>query len=140
MEKLPFELQLKILSYTYQPQSSSLCFDIKSYVETKRQLLFLYETCDFKNSDLLSWMINDLIVYWNRFQPALYYGFHKDFIGLVRRHERFCQSGANAYIYLLRNFKKNQREDVDISREINFIWGLMLHEERQDFFDLFFVC
>jgi hypothetical protein len=137
ISSLPFEIQLKILSYTYSPQCRALCLDIQSFVAVKAELMLDYNDSRYKKSDVMAWMLNDLCVYWNRSQPILYYGFHPAFVRLVMRHERFCnRCKQDAYIYLLKNFKKNSM-DTNFAKEINFIWGLMVHEERKDFLEIF---
>jgi hypothetical protein len=137
INSLPFEIQLKILSYTYSPQCRALCLDIQSFVGVKEQLMVDYNHSKYKKSDLMGWILNDLCVYWNRCQPILYCGFREEFVMLVMRHERFCNlRDQDAYIYLSKNFKKNFM-DRTFAKKINFIWGLMVHEEREDFLQMF---
>lgn len=69
--KLPYEIIMIIISYSYSPQSKILCDDIKSFVHTKKELLKIYCSRYHISAICLGWLYDDIILFYNANNIAL---------------------------------------------------------------------
>jgi hypothetical protein len=125
IEKLPFDIVLKIISYTYNVQNKKLLCDIINYNQTKIILIELYnnfwniylgfepseEECKKMFSDYLFLYVNYKNIYYNN----------------IFKRNPFLPSEMkiDKYIYQLR--KK------EVNTQINILLGLLNPKERNEF-------
>ena len=64
-DKLPDELILYILSFSYSPQSKILCDDILSFVHTKKEILKIYCSRYHISAICLGWLYDDITLFYN---------------------------------------------------------------------------
>ena len=74
IHKLPMDIVLRILPYTYNPQTKELLEDIRNNYQTKNELFSLYyQLYIVKNGDEepedKHWLDNDLVAYTNDYTP-----------------------------------------------------------------------
>lgn len=134
---LPNDIILKIISYTYNPQSKQLLQDILSFNETKLKLF----------SQIFVLNYNWQITRYNWYEIN---NLHVDYISnLVDELLIFMYSkvnGQNIYNYLSqRSYKYKTREQVnncinnikkkDYKTQINILWGVLKPFERKIFID-----
>ena len=133
ISKLPENIKLHILSYTYLPQPKSLLLDIKSYLSTHSMIhkYYYYEIRAWPiNSDeesKLNWLFYNLLLHSNNNIPVRN-GYVDYFYFILYRH------------YMLQN-KSRQDVDIVVSRmnnknittRINILWGLYKPLERIQF-------
>lgn len=81
---LPDELILRIITYTYSPQSNELCSDIKSYKESIEHLKKIYRNDYNHEADAMGWLANNIYRFLNEDLPTMY-GYHPRFINIFRR-------------------------------------------------------
>jgi len=120
--KLPQDIRLRILPYTYQVQNSFLLRDIESYKETKDKLLVVYH--DYWNSEDRDWLINDIFAYANH-RKATMYGYVNHFYSIFKRNTQLQTIDAiHRYV--------NHLEKKDVKTQINIVLGLFTIHERTD--------
>ena len=116
--RLPNDLRLRILPYTYRLQCSFLLRDIKDYTETKHDLFELY-TYYYRD-----WLYNDMIAYANHYKATMY-GFVETFYSIFKRNIRL-NTKESVDAYLKKISKKN------VNTQINILLGLFNIHERTD--------
>jgi len=130
IQKLPDDIILRIIPYTYNLQNKNLLDDIKNYKETKTILFELYHQywiVDAQSVDPdedIGWLINDIFAYANNYKATMY-GFTYNFYDIFKRNislQRF--DAIDKYIYNL--------EKKSISIQINIFLGLLTIKERKD--------
>jgi len=120
--RLPKDLQLRILPYTYRVQPPSLLRDIESYKETKDKLLVVYH--DYWNSEDRDWLINDMFAYANHYKATMY-GYVDHFYSIFKRIPKLQTMDAiDRYV--------NHLEEKDVKTQINIVLGLFTVYERTD--------
>ena len=130
--KLPENIKLHILSYSYSPQPKLLLADIKSYFYTYAVIYnYYYEIYNWtmiedKESNL-TWLLYDLLLYSNHNFP-IRNGYVDYFYTMMYRH------------YMLQNKSKNIIDKViskmhnkGVNTRINILWGLYTPDERIQF-------
>ena len=81
---LPDELVLKIISYSYSPQSKELCQDVQSYKKTETYLKNIYRK-DYKDEEeAMGWLSNNICRFLND-DIATMFGYRPRFIDVFRR-------------------------------------------------------
>jgi hypothetical protein len=120
--KLPLDLRLRILPYTYTFQSKHLLRDIESYKETKDALLRVYHS--YWNSEDRDWLINDMIAYANHYKPTMN-GYTYQYYSIFRRNTQL-QTMDSIHKYV------NRLEEKDVKTQINIVLGLFTVYERTD--------
>ena len=131
--KLPLDIILYIIPYTYHLQNKDLLTDIKSYTETKTLLSNYYYNywIIFMQSQELQdkyWLINDLFAYANNYNPTMY-GYDEQFYNIFKRNT-FLQSNEDINRYILNLEKK------DVCSQINVFLGMLTPEQRNDLINL----
>jgi hypothetical protein len=130
INKLPLDIVLYIIPYTYQPQNKSLLNDIVNYNESKTTLLDLYYKCWIIERQMpdpeedKNWLINDIFGYANNYN-ALMYGYKDKFYNIFSRNI-LLQSKEKIENYVC------QLENKNVSTQINIFLGLLTTNERKD--------
>jgi hypothetical protein len=131
MNKLPIEIVLQIIPYTYQLQNKRLLDDIINYKEAKTVLLDLYYEywiIDFQSVDPDEhkyWLINDIHAYANNYKASMF-GYIDKFYEIFKRN-RFLKTNEDIDTYV------DNLEKKDVSSQINVFLGLLTKKERNDF-------
>lgn len=130
IQKLPTDIILRIIPYTYNLQNKYLLEDIIHFKETKTNLIELYNNywIELLHSndpeEGLNWLINDIIAYANYFNATMY-GYKDNFYNIFKRNV-FLQTNEKIDIYINNLRKKNTLT------QINIFLGLLKKEERED--------
>ena len=130
INKLPLDIVLLIIPYTYNLQDKSLLSDIVNYTESKNILLELYYKCWIIEREMpdpeedKNWLINDIFAYANNYNATMY-GYIDKFYNIFFRNI-FLKSyeDIDKYVYKL--------ENKDVSTQINIFLGLLTIKERED--------
>ncbi len=130
MERLPMDIVLQIIPYTYNVQNKDLLNDIISYKETHSLLSELYYNyciiyAEDEPGDDRNWLINDIVAYANN-DVATMYGYVDKFYTIFKRNI-FLQTEEEIDNYVKILDKKN------VNTEINIFLGLLNVNERNDF-------
>jgi len=130
IRKLPLDIIMRIIPYTYQLQNKILLDDIVNYTETRTAMLDKYYKfwcvdmeCRFPDEDK-HWLINDILAYANNYN-AIVYGYVDKFNNIFRRN-LYMRSCLEMYVYQLQN--------KSVMTQINILLGLLTPEERKDCF------
>ena len=130
MNKLPIDIVLQIIPYTYQLQNKKLLDDIINYKEAKTVLLDLYYKywiIDFQSVDPDEhkyWLINDIHAYANNYKASMF-GYIDKFYEIFKRN-RFLKTNEDIDTYV------DNLEKKDVSSQINVFLGLLTKKERND--------
>uniref|UniRef100_A0A6C0I1W7 Uncharacterized protein n=1 Tax=viral metagenome TaxID=1070528 RepID=A0A6C0I1W7_9ZZZZ len=130
IDKLPIDIVLKIIPYTYKLQNKQLLNDIVSYVETKTLLLdvyYNYWTIEMQEpypEEYKYWLINDIISYANNYNATMY-GYIDKFYNIFMRNN-FLHSKKAVRQYL------KKFDDKDVTTQINIFLSLLNNEERKE--------
>jgi len=120
--KLPMDMRLRILPYTYRVQSNHLLRDIESYKQTKETLLSVYHS--YWNSEDRDWLINDIFAYANHYKATMY-GYVDNFYSVFKRKPQL-QTIESIHTYV------NHLQKKDVKTQINIVLGLFTVYERTD--------
>jgi hypothetical protein len=123
IKKLPMDIVLQIIPYTYNLQNKKLLCDIINYKQVKTMLLESYN--DFWNIEIESedleeykfWLLNDLFAYA--------YGYIDTFYDIFTRNT-FLKTRMDIYKYV-HNLQKRQ-----VLTQINILLGLLHPKERNE--------
>ena len=130
INRLPLDIVLEIIPYTYRLQNKHLLDDIINYNETKTLLFELYHKCWIIERQSLdpeedkNWLINDLFAYANGYNATMY-GYVERFYHIFKRH--LClqtNEEIDKYVYYL--------EKKEVDTQINIFLGLLTVKERND--------
>jgi len=127
IQKLPLDIVLLIIPYTYNIQDKSLLKDIVNYTESKKLLLDLYYEYWIAEQDpeeYKNWLINDIFGYANNYN-ALMFGYIDKFYNIFSRN-RFLKSNEIIRKYICKLEEKN------VSIQINIFLGLLTVNERNE--------
>ena len=130
IERLPMDIILRIIPYTYNLQQKSLLNDIVSYNETKSLLLKKYydfwiiEMEEPNPEEHKNWLINDIFGYANGYE-ALMYGYIENFYSIFKR-KQFLKTDEDVEKFV------GHLETKDVSTQINIFLGLLTIQERND--------
>jgi hypothetical protein len=128
IDKLPTDIVLQIIPYTYNIQNINLLKDIKNYNNQKTHLLELYYNfwiIKMQSEDpeeYKYWLLNDIIGYCNWY-VAIMNGYVEYFYSILNRNI-FLKTREKMNKYIINLEKKN------ISSQINIFLGLLTIEER----------
>ena len=130
IDRLPLDIVLQIIPYTYNVQNKELLNDIISYRETHSLLSELYYNywivyAEQESEQDRNWLINDIFGYANN-DVATMYGYTDNFYTIFKRNI-FLQTeeAIDKYVKILD--KKN------VNTEINIFLGLLQANERDEF-------
>ena len=130
MNKLPLDIVLQIIPYTYQLQNKKLLDDIINYTKAKTvlfELYYKYWIIDLQSIDPYEhkyWLINDIFAYANNYNASMY-GYVDNFYSIFKRN-RFLKKNEDIDTYVCNLEKK------DVSSQINVFLGLLTIEERNN--------
>ena len=130
INKLPLDIVLQIIPYTYHLQNKNLLDDIINYNETKTLLFELYhkywiiERQSLHPEEDKNWLINDIFAYANDYNATMY-GYVDKFYNIFKRNI-FLQTNKKIYQYVYHLEKK------EVIAQINIFLGLLMMKERND--------
>lgn len=136
IQRLPLDIILYIIPYTYNLQNKNLLNDIINYKETRSLLLELYYEywiIKAQSQDLEEdkrWLINDIIAYANN-DKATMYGYVDNFYNIFKRNISL-QTNDTIDKYIIHLYKKPAKT------RINIFLGLLTSNERKDVIDGFY--
>lgn len=131
INRLPLDIVLEIIPYTYHLQNKNLLDDIINYNETKTILFELYhkywiiERESLDQEEDKNWLINDIFAYANNYNAILFTGYVEKFYTIFKRH--LClqtKEEIDKYVYNL--------EKKEVITQINIFLGLLTVKERND--------
>jgi len=130
IDRLPLDIVLQIIPYTYNVQNKDLLNDIVNYKETKSLLLELYYNywivyAQEEPEQDRNWLINDIIGYANNDIGTLY-GYVDKFYTIFKRNI-FLKTEKAIDKYVKKLNKNN------VNTEINIFLGLLQANERDEF-------
>jgi hypothetical protein len=136
INKLPQDIVLRIIPYTYSVQNKDLLQDIINYKKMKKLLskrYFNFWIIKLENNEPedKNWMINDLISFAND-DNATMLGYVDKFYNIFKRNIQLQSKSKDIidkYFYHL--------EKKDVNTQINICIGLLRPDERERFFNLF---
>jgi len=146
VSKLPKEIQLIILSYTYSPQPKYLINDIKHFLLSRELIQRMYYHYweiyfEYEPEADQNWLDNDLVGYMNDNQATMR-GYTKKMYTILQRsfyiqhnlrkmcidkitpsNEKMVKSLVKCMIYPKKSIRSSN----------NILWGLLTTEERDEF-------
>lgn len=135
IEKLPFDIVLRIIPYTYNLQQKHLLDDIENYTKSKTTLLELYHKYWIiemrePNPEDKNWLINDIYGYANN-NHALMFGYVDKFYNIFKR---------NTFLKTKQQIKKYVKniEKKEVISQINIFLGLFTINERNEMINVFY--
>jgi hypothetical protein len=133
IEKLPMDIVLQIIPYTYHLQNKDLLDDIKSYTETKTLLFNNYYNywiifIQSQEPQDKYWLVNDLFAYTNNYNPTMN-GYVEQFYNIFKRNI-FLQGNQDIDRYILNLEKKH------VNSQINVFLGMLTPNERSELINL----
>jgi hypothetical protein len=135
IDRLPLDIVLQIIPYTYNLQDKNLLNDIINYKETRSLLLELYYKywiidIQTENEQDKYWLINDIIGYANN-DKATMYGYVDKFYNIFKRNI-YLQTNESIDKYI------NILEKKNVKTRINIFLGLLTTNERNDIIQDFY--
>jgi hypothetical protein len=135
IDRLPLDIVLQIIPYTYNLQDKNLLNDIINYKETRSLLLKLYYEywiidIQTENEQDKYWLINDIIAYANN-DKATMYGYVDKFYNIFKRNI-YLQTNESIDKYI------NILEKKNVKTQINIFLGLLTIDERNDVIQQFY--
>ena len=130
IQRLPIDIILYIIPYTYNLQNKNLLNDIRNYTETRSLLLKIYYEywiIDAESQDSeedTNWLINDIMLYTNN-DKATMYGYVDNFYNIFKRNVSL-HTNNNIDKYIINLYKKTAKT------QINIVLGLLTMNERND--------
>jgi hypothetical protein len=136
IQSFPIEIQYKIMSYSYSPQSHHLCQDIKNYFETINYLRIYYRNIYIEEwgeelPEDQYWLVNDVLGFMNDYYP-IFLGYRHHFCEIINRSQVYRNWSNKRFENVVDTFIK-KLNNSNVTRHINVIWGLLLPEERNYF-------
>ena len=128
IQKLPMDIILQIIPYTYNLQNKNLLCDIINYNQTKNKLLELYryfwtkEIQSEESEEYKYWLKRDLFIYANNYNLR---GYDEKFYNILARNI-FLQSEKSIDTYITNLHKK------ELSIQINVLLALLNIDERNE--------
>ena len=136
IKRLPTDIILQIIPYTYNLQNKNLLNDIVNYKETRTLLLELYHKYWIIDAQMLdpeedkNWLINDIFAYANNYKATMF-GYVDNFYNIFKRNISLQTIEAiDKYV--------NKLEEKDVQRQINIFLGLLTMNERNDLITAFY--
>jgi hypothetical protein len=129
-KRLPIEIIYIILIYLREPQDAKLLKDISHFSKTLTMITNIYYDkwiikWQFKESEDINRLENDLILYANEYAPTGY-GMQPKFNKIL---SRFCNIKKTRYIFNNYAYSNN----LTAKTRANILWGLFTVEERDEF-------
>ena len=123
IKRLPLDIILQIIPYTYNLQNKNLLNDIINYKETHTLLSELYNKywiIDQQSEDPeedKNWLINDIIAYANNYNATMN-GYTDNFYNILKRN--------------IKEIDIDKIEKKSVKTQINIFLGLLTGAERND--------
>ena len=136
IQRLPLDIILQIIPYTYNLQNKNLLNDIINYKETQTLLLELYhnywiiEAQSQDPEEDINWLINDIFRYANN-NKATMFGYVDKFYNIFKRNISL-QTIEVIDKYII-NLEKKQ-----VKTQINIFLGIININERNELINSFF--
>ena len=135
IKKLPLDIVLRIVPYTYNVQNNNLLNDIYNYTETKITLLALYHQCWIIERQMSdpeedkNWLINDIFAYANNYNASMY-GYIDKFYNIFKR---------NIFLRTKEQIDKSvdKLEQKEVMTQINIFLGLLTPLDRVEIITYF---
>jgi len=130
MNKLPMDIVLHIIPYTYRLQNKNLLDDIIDFTRSKKILLELYHKFWIVGMQYHDpnegkyWLINDIYAYANNYKATMY-GYVDNFYNIFKRNQ-YLKTNEDIDTYI------DNLEKKDVSSRINIFLGLLTIKERND--------
>jgi len=126
IKRLPIEIRLHIIPYTYQVQPNILLRDIEHFKETQTILFRMYRVYweEIQPGEDKNWLMNDLFAYANHYKATMY-GYVDNIYRIFRRNKRL-----NTVDDIHRYIRKIEEKPSDT--QINIVLGLFTLHERTD--------
>jgi hypothetical protein len=136
IERLPMDIILQIIPYTYNLQNKDLLNDIIHYKESRTLLFELYHNYWIIEAQMLdpeediNWLINDIVAYANNYKATMF-GYVDNFYNIFKR---------NICLQTIDNIDKyvNKLEEKKVKTQINIFLGLLTINERNDLISEFY--
>ncbi len=136
MQRLPMDILLHIIPYTYNVQQKTLLNDIENFTEVKTSLYNLYhnywmvEMQSLDQNEDKNWLINDIFAYANNYNAGNN-GYIDNFYNIFKR---------NIYLQTTEDVDKyvNKLEEKHVVTQINIFLGLLTIQERKELLLLYF--
>lgn len=131
INKLPLDVVLHIIPYTYKVQNKDLLHDIVSYAKSKTKLLQLYyqlwhtELQMEDPNESINWLINDIYAYTNSYN-AIMYGYIPEFYNIIRRNRFLTEKTDEELLVYINNL--NTKSAIT---QINIFLGLFTSSEKK---------
>ena len=129
IKRLPLDIILRIIPYTYNFQNKNLLDDIINYNKTKiilferyHQIWIIERQMQYPEQDK-NWLINDIFAYANNYNASMY-GYIDKFYNIFKRNI-FLQTKEQIDKYV------NKLEQKDVIKQINIFLGLLHRPERK---------
>ena len=130
IQRLPTDIILRIIPYTYNVQNKDLLNDIIHYKESRTLLLELYHNYWIIEAQMqdpeedINWLINDIIAYANN-DNATMFGYVDNYYNIFKR---------NIFLKTIEIIDKyrNKLEEKKVQTQINIFLGLLTIRERND--------
>lgn len=135
IKRLPTDIILQIIPYTYNLQNKNLLNDIINYKKIKSLLLELYHKYWIidnhqEEQEDKYWLINDIVGYANN-DKATMFGYVDHFYNILKRNISLKTNEA-VDIYI------NKLEEKKVDTQINIYLGLLTANERKDLITNFY--
>jgi hypothetical protein len=136
IRKLPRDIVLLIIPYTYNLQPKPLLNDIVNYKETKTTLFELYHKywiVEIQSPDPeedKNWLINDIFAYSNSYTATMNGGYIDKFYNIFKRNN-YLQTKEKIDNYV------NNMEKKNVVSQINIFLGLLTIQERNEILSQF---
>jgi hypothetical protein len=135
ISKLPRDIVLLIIPYTYNLQPKPLLNDIVNYKETRTTLFELYHKywiIEIQSQDPeedKNWLINDIFAYSNSYNATVH-GYIDKFYNIFKRNN-YLQTKEKIDKYV------NNMEKKNVVAQINIFLGLLTIQERNEILSQF---
>ena len=131
IQRLPMDIILQIIPYTYNLQNKDLLNDIVHYKETRTLLFSLYHKYWIIDGQQIEpedkyWLINDIHAYANNYKATMY-GYIDKFYDIFKRNislQTKTMDTIDKYVKL--------SEEKNINTQINIFLGLLTIHERNE--------
>lgn len=136
IQRLPLDIILQIIPYTYNVQKKDLLNDIIDYKKTRSLLLELYHKYWIIDAQMqdpeedIYWLINDIFAFANN-DKAIMYGYVDNFYNIFKRNISL-QSKEEIDKYVIK------LEEKKVKIQINIFLGLLTIKERNDLLTIFY--
>jgi hypothetical protein len=136
IQRLPLDIILQIIPYTYNLQKKDLLNDIIDYKVSRSILLELYHKYWIIEGQMqdpeedINWLINDIFAYANN-DKAIMYGYIDNFYTIFKRNISLqTKEEIDKYV--------NKLEEKKVKTQINIFLGLLTIQERNDLLTIFY--